>query len=124
MNIIDWVVIITVRICNTLMPLHTPEASHECRHTFLYRLNRTSVPSIGAHVHYLHRRWSTSSEAYCCWVGTLSPHVAYITILGVLGWAPTEYEWPGSWTPFHLGCNPQVFRCGCGKEEDKPYTHI
>ena len=81
------------------------------------------LPSIGAHVHYLHRRWSTSSEAYCCWVGTLSPSVAYITILGVLGWAPTEYEWPNR-GPRSTLVATQVFRCGCGKEEDKPYTHI
>ena len=36
------------------------------------------------------------------------PHIAYITILGIPGWAPTEYEWPKSWTSFHLGCNPSL----------------
>ena len=73
-NIIDWVVVIAVSIRTALMPLHTPEASREHHHTFfLYRLHRTSVSSVGAHVHYLHHRRSTSQEAYCCRVGTLSP---------------------------------------------------
>ena len=30
-------------------------------------------------------------------------HVAYITIFGVPGWAPTEGERPESWIVFHLG---------------------
>ena len=41
-------------------------------------------------------------------VGTLSPCVAYITIIGIPGWVPTEYKWPKSWTSFHLGCNPSL----------------
>ena len=29
--------------------------------------------------------------------------VAYITIFGIPGWAPTESEWPKLWIVFHLG---------------------
>ena len=64
------------------MPLHTSETSHECHHTFfLYGLHRTTLPSVGAHEHYLHCRRSTSSEAYCCQVGTLSPRIGSITYI-------------------------------------------
>ena len=60
-NIIEWVVVIAVSICTMLMHLHTLETSHECHHTFfLYHLHRTSIPLVGAHVHYLHHRRSTS----------------------------------------------------------------
>ena len=91
------------------MPLHTSETSREHNSTFFpFHIHRTALPSVGAHVHYLCCRRSTSSEVYCCWVGTFSSCVAYITILGIPGWAPTEYEWPKSWTSFHLGCNPSL----------------
>ena len=38
-------------------------------------------------------------------------HMAHITILGVPGWAPTDYKWPDLWTLFHLGCNPSLQVC-------------
>ena len=87
----------------------TSETSREhCSIFFEIYLHRTALPLVGAHVHYLCCRRSTSPEAYCCWVGILPPCIAYITILGVPGWVPTEHEWPKSWTLFHLGCDPSL----------------
>ena len=79
-----------------------------CSTFSMIHLHRTALPLVGAHEHCFWCRRSTSSEVYCCQVGTLPPHIASITILGIPGWAPTEYEWPESWTSFHLGCDPSL----------------
>ena len=49
--------------------------------------------------------------------------IAYITILGIPGWVPTEYEWPDLWTLFHLGCDPSLQVC-CWTGEGKPHAFI
>ena len=55
---------------------------------------------LGYYSHFLH--------VCATWHTAFPSHVAYITILGIPGWVPTEYEWPESWTSFQLGCDPTL----------------
>ena len=50
-------------------------------------------------------------------------HIAYITILVIPGWAPTEYEWPNLWTLFHLVCDPSLQVC-CQTGESEPHIFV
>ena len=106
-------------------PLNTSETSRECCSiSAMIHLHRTALPSVGAHEHCSWHRRSTPSEVYSCWDDTLSPCVAHITILGVPGWVPTEYEWPNLWTSFHLGCDPSLQVWLPEKEESVPHTFV
>ena len=87
-------------------------------------LHRTAPPLVGACEHCSWCRRSTPLEAYSCRDDTLSPHVAHITILGIPGWAPTEYEWPNLWTSFHLGCDPILQVWLPEEEESVPSTFV
>ena len=62
----------------------------------------STVPGIeGLH----HRKRIAAGTTLC------RSHVAHITILGIPGWAPTDYKWPDLWTLFYLGCDPSLQVC-------------
>ena len=86
-------------------------------------LHRTVLLSVGAHEYCSVYKRSTSSEAYCCRGDTSSSRMAHITIFGIPGWAPTDYEWPISWKVFHLGENPSLQVC-CRTRGSKSYASV
>ena len=125
LTVFVWVVAITMSIRDTLMPLNTSETSREHRSTSsTIHLHRTTLPSVGACEHCSWHRRSTPLQAYSCRDNTLSHRVEHITILGVPGWVPTEYEWPDLWTLFHLGCDPSLQVWLPEKGESEPCTFV
>ena len=107
------------------MPLNTSETSCEhCSISSTICHHRTTLLSVGTHEHCSWHRRSTPLEVYSSWDYTLSPSIAHITILGIPGWAPTEYKWPNLWTSFHLGCNPSLQVWLPEKGENVPHAFI
>ena len=112
-------------VCDASTPLNTSETSCEhCSLSSAIRLHRTALLLVGTHEHCSWHRRSTPLEVYSCRDDTLSPHIAHITILGVPGWVPTEYEWPDLWTLFHLGYNPSLKVWLPEKGESLPHTFV
>ena len=67
----------------------------------------------------------TSLEAYHRCGDTPYFHVAYVTIFGIPGWAPTETTWVARFVnsvPPRLW--PQVIKCSCGKIGEQWYALI
>ena len=107
------------------MPLSTSEISHECLLHFLHTPSLQDLPnfwlvpvSTVLGVEGLHHRKCIAARVILC-----HSCIASITILGIPGLAPTEYEWPNLWTLFHLGCDPSLQVCH-QTGESKPHAFV
>ena len=57
--------------------------------------------SVGAHVHR-----GRSITKVSMWLLLCTFHIRCMTILGILGWAPTDNTQPKAWAKACLGCDP------------------
>ena len=103
LSVFDWV-IIAVSICDVMTPLNTPIHPVSIISTTLcaiftglssfWLVPMSTVPDVeGLH------HWKCKAAG----VTHRRSHMAYITIFGIPGWAPTDCKWPEPWIVFHLG---------------------